>query len=374
MLKKKQILGAKIQKMSVTTKSEAAVSQISKSEETSAPIRKTQVTPLNEPDIDEQIKLVLVTGANGFIGSALCPILVEAGFEVRRAVRTEKLAIDGEIVAVGNINANTDWSNALQDVDVVIHLASRVHMLNDTSPDPLSEFRKVNLEGTRKLAQAAVAQGIKRFIFVSSVKVCGEENTPRRPYTESMKPQPRDPYGISKWEAEQVVLEIGASSGMEVVCVRPPIVYGVGVGANFLRLIKLIERGIPLPLGNTGNQRSMVYVKNLCDFLKTCLWHPDAVGEIFLVSDNHDLSTTELIRRIALHLDKSPLLLPVPGWLVSIPASLIGKQNIVMRLWGSLVIDIRKAGETLNWTPPFSVDEGIAETVKWHQSQSWRQE
>lgn len=310
---------------------------------------------------------ILVTGANGFVGSALCAALTARGTRLRRAVRSRPAdaAPDDETVAVGSLGPSTDWSAALAGIQVVVHLAARVHVMQDTAQDPLAEFRLVNTEATRRLAEAAQAAGVRRLIYVSSIKVNGEATT--RPFTELDTPDLSEPYAISKWEAEQLLLQRHQPGSFEVTIVRPPLVYGPGVGANFLQLIKLVDLGIPLPFGATGNLRSMVALANLCDLLITCIDHPAASGEVFLVSDGTDLSTTELVRRLAHHLQRRPLLLPVPRPAVELPARLLGKEALVLRLWGSLQVDTRKARTLLGWSPVLGVDEALERVVRWYR-------
>ena len=310
---------------------------------------------------------VLVTGANGFVGRHLCQLL-RSSYEVRAALRSQKLSnklSDHEYVAIGEINTNTNWEAALRNVDCVIHLAARVHVMRETAVDPLTEFREVNLHGTMNLAKQAVAAGVKRFIFVSSIKVNGEATTGRA-FSEDDEPMPVDPYAISKAEAEEQLLALGLETGLEVVIVRPPLVYGREVGGNFLRLLKLVNRGVPLPLASIKNVRSMVSVSNLCDLLMQCVEHPQAVGQIFLVSDGMDWSTPELIRRIACHMEKPPHLFFFPLPLLKMAGWLLRQSNAIDRLCDSLVIDISKTRERLDWLPPQSADEGVHQVVEWY--------
>jgi nucleoside-diphosphate-sugar epimerase len=305
---------------------------------------------------------ILVTGATGFVGRHLCAMLTQSGFPVRQAVR--KPSLEGDVAVVGDLGPQTDWASALDGIEVVIHLAARVHVLNEQAADPLREFRLVNRDGTIRLAQACVSAGVRRLVYISSIKVMGEGTAPGKPYHESMRPDPQDPYGVSKWEAEEYLRE---QKVLETVIVRPPLIYGPHVGANFLRLIKLVDRGLPLPLGSTGNKRSLVAVGNLCHFLMCCILHPAAVGETFLVSDGEDLSTTELVRQIGNHLGKRPLLLPAPYSVVRIPAALLRREEVIHRLWGWLQVDSQKARSLLGWQPPIEVGEGIRQTIKWYR-------
>lgn len=281
---------------------------------------------------------VLVTGAGGFLGTALCEQLDANGIAFLKGVRGAELLPE-------------------MGVDVVVHLASRVHVMQESPGDPLPAYRAANTLGTLNLARQAAAAGVRRFVFVSTVKVNGEGRPAA--YAESDAPCPVDPYAISKWEAEQGLQEIAAGSSLEVVIVRPPLVYGPGVKANFLSMMRWIDRGLPLPLGAIHNQRSLVALDNLVDFLMTCAAHPAAANQTFLVSDGEDLSTTELLVRMAAALGKPSRLLPVPGWMLSSAASLLGKGEFAQRLCGSLRVDIAKARTLLGWSPPLGVDEGL---------------
>ncbi len=260
---------------------------------------------------------------------------------------------------VQGLGPDTDWRAALRGVDAVFHLAARVHVMHDTSADPLLDFRRVNVQGTMHLARQAAALGVRRLVFVSSIKVNGEQTTPTRPFRADSTPAPVDPYGISKHEAERELLRLGGETGMEVAIVRPPLVYGPGVKANFASMMRALTRGVPLPLGAMDNTRSMVALDNLVDLLMVCLDHPAAAGEIFLVSDGEDLSTTELLRRIARAMGKKAILFPVPAAWLEWGAGLLGKRALAQRLCGSLHVDIEKTRRLLNWTPPTTVDEGL---------------
>jgi len=307
---------------------------------------------------------ILVTGANGFVGKSLCAELLNQGHTARAAVRTKVVPIKNvEVTIVGEIDSATDWSTALRDVDVVVHLAARVHVMHDTVVDPLAEFRKVNVDGTLHLALQAAKAGVKRFIFISSVKVNGEHATLGRPFTEEDVANPQDAYGVSKLEAEQGLLQIAQQAGMEVVIIRPPLVYGTGVKANFASMMRAVKRGIPLPLGAIHNKRSFVYVGNLVSLIAKCIDHPAAANQVFLVSDAHDLSTTELLRECASALDVKARLLPVPQKLIEVSAAMLGKRAVAQRLCGSLQVDITKAQTLLGWVPPFSVEQGLKATA-----------
>jgi nucleoside-diphosphate-sugar epimerase len=303
---------------------------------------------------------ILVTGATGFVGMAVCEQAVRYGLAVKGALR-----IRGEVpgcmesFVVGEINDATDWSRALIDVNAVVHLAARVHVMHDNAADPLAAFRAVNVEGTLNLARQAVAAMVKRFVFISSVKVNGEATLPGRRFLADDMPAPQDPYGISKMEAEQGLRQIAAETGMEVVIIRPPLVYGPGVKANFAALMRAVQRVMPLPLGAVHNQRSLVALDNLVDFMVTCITHPEAANQTFLVSDGNDLSTTELVRSMAQAAGVPARLLPVPVWALQAGATLLGKGAAVQRLCGNLQVDISKAHSLLGWVPPVSVEEGL---------------
>lgn len=303
---------------------------------------------------------VVVTGSNGFVGKALCESLVSTGENVIPVVRKAQQVND---VSIGNIGATTDWKPVLLGAEAVVHLAARVHVMNDKASDPLMAFREVNVEGTNRLAEQAVEFGVKRFVYVSSIKVNGE-NTNGNPFTEDNITIPTDPYGISKYEAEQSLRKISDKTGMDVVIIRPPLVYGPGVGGNFLRLMKLIERGVPLPLGSVCNSRSMVSLSNLVDLLICCLKHPNAAGETFLVSDGIDWSTPELIKRIAYFKGNSARLFSVPRSLLKLLGLITGQSGAIDRLCDSLEINISKAHERLDWLPPQSPDEGVRQAVE----------
>jgi nucleoside-diphosphate-sugar epimerase len=320
---------------------------------------------------------VLVTGANGFVGNVLCRRLANAGHAPRAGIRAPTQASNPgitsdspvDIAVLGDIGRSTTLAEALNGVAVVVHLAARVHMMHDDAADPLQEFRRVNVAGTEALARAAVDRGVRRLVFVSTSKVNGE-STSGRPFTEADPSDPQDPYGVSKWEAEEVLRSIGSTTGIEIVIVRPPLVYGPGVRANFLRLMKLVERGFPLPLPDTKNRRSLVGVENLADFLVRCVSHPEAANETFMLSDGEDVSTRELIVRLALALARPAHFLPVPEFAIRLAARLSGKEAAVNRLFGSLVVDSGKARQKLGWRPPVPLDSGLAATARWYLESS----
>ena len=303
---------------------------------------------------------VLVTGANGFVGLAVLQRLnVMSGLQAVGSVRRAAGSKGTTVVDVGDLTAQTDWSLALAGIDAVVHAAARVHVMHDTEDDPLTAFRAVNVEGTLNLAHQAAAAGVKRFVFISSVKVNGESTQRGRVFAESHAPNPQDAYGQSKHEAEQGLRQLATGTGMEVDIIRPPLVYGPGVKANFAALMRAVQRGWPLPLGAVHNQRSLVALDNLVDFIVTCITHPQAANQTFLVSDGQDLSTTELVRGMAQAAGVSARLLPVPVWALQAGASLLGKGDAVQRLCGNLQVDISKARTLLGWTPPVSVEEGL---------------
>lgn len=304
---------------------------------------------------------VLVTGANGFVGLALRERLQKDGVSARYAFRALNSGQDiAREIAIGQLSADTDWTTALTNVKHVVHLAARVHVMNDKSAEPLIDFRRVNVEGAVNLARQAAAAGVRRFIFSSSVKVNGELTETGRPFTADDVPDPEDPYGISKYEAEQLLCQIASQTGMEVVIIRPPLVYGPGVKANFQSMMHWLARGIPLPLAAvTENRRSLVALDNLVDLIVTCLNHPAAANQTFMVSDGEDLSTTDLLRRMGEAQGTPARLLYMPLAAVKLGATLIGKQSIYQRLCGSLQVDITKTRQLLDWTPPISVDEGL---------------
>ncbi len=302
---------------------------------------------------------VLVTGASGFVGGALCEALSHVGREVIPAVRCTR-TIHNERV-VGHIGRDTDWSPALPGVDVVVHLAARVHVMSDEEEYPLAAFRSVNTEGTLNLARQCAAAGIRRFVFVSSIKVNGEGR--KQPYGESDQASPRDAYAISKWEAEQGLREIESATGMEVVILRPPLVYGPGVGANFLRLMRSVKKGWPLPFGRVENRRSLLYLGNFTDAIRLCLEHPAAAGKTYLLSDGEDVSSADLVRHLARAMNRPARLLPVPvSWLRMVGA-LAGRSAEMDRLLGSLAVDSSRIRQELGWRPPFSMEDGFDQTV-----------
>lgn len=307
---------------------------------------------------------VLVTGASGFVGGRL---LGRLAAENRAAVAAVRRRIDppGDVsaVVIDDIDRHTDWSTALRGCEVVVHAAARVHLMRDAAPDPLAAFRRVNVEGTLNLARQAASAGVRRFVFVSSIKVNGESTPPGRPFRANDPPAPADPYGVSKLEAEQGLFVLARDSGMEVVVVRPVLVYGPGVGANFLSMMRWLRRGLPLPLGALGNRRSLLALDNLVDLLVHCLDHPAAAGAVFLASDGEDLSTSDLLRRLGVALGRPARLLPIPPALLQAGATVLGRRALAQRLCGSLQVDSAATRERLGWTPPLSVDAALELTA-----------
>ncbi len=309
---------------------------------------------------------VLVTGANGFVGRALCRDLMQHGHELRRAVRNTPGASPPDAastVVVGDVGPSTDWRAALAGVDAVVHLAAQVHMPEDTATNALAEYRRVNVEGTRSLAAAAWRTGVRRLLFLSSAKVHGERSV--RPFTEMDAPQPEDRYAVSKLEAEEALKQTLAGGRTQWTILRPPLVYGPEVRANFLQLVRTVARGVPLPLAAIDNRRSLLYVGNLVDAIRTCLEHAGAGGRMWLVSDGEDLSSPELVRRLARALNRPVRLLLVPVWLLRLAGALSGQTAAADRLVDSLQVDAAAIRNELRWTPPYSVDQGLLETARW---------
>ncbi len=302
---------------------------------------------------------ILVTGANGFVGRALGDRLAEGGHVVVPVVR-RPCGLAGEVV-IRDMGGETAWGEALQSCDAVVHLAARVHVMHDTSTNPLALYRATNTDATLNLAHQAVQAGVKRFVFVSSIKVNGEGRNDA--YCEADLPVPEDAYATSKWEAEQGLWRIAQETGLEVVVLRPPLVYGPGVKANFRRLLDTVARGWPLPLGAIENRRSLLYLGNFVDAIRVCVEHPAAAGQTFLVDDGEPVSTPELVRAVAHAMGRPARLLPVPAGVLEFAGALLGKRAAVARLTGSLWVDSSLIRSRLGWTPPFTMAAGLAATV-----------
>lgn len=311
---------------------------------------------------------LLITGATGFVGKAVCFESHNAGFDIIVAVRecTQIFSEEIEQFKIIDLSQEIDWGNALQGVDVVVHIAARARMMNDIALDPLTEFRKVNTLATLYLAKQAAKAGVRRFVFISSIKVNGEMTLVDQPFKPNDNYIPIDPYGLSKQEAEQGLLTIAKETGMEVVIIRPPLVYGPGVKANFSSMMKWLNKDIVLPFGSVKNCRSLVALDNLVSFIIHCADYkktPQAVNQVFLISDGEDISTTELLERVARALGKKALLLPVPVSLMTLAAKFVGKGDVANRLFGSLQVDSSKARELLNWKPVITMDEQLKKTA-----------
>lgn len=306
--------------------------------------------------------MIAVTGATGFVGRRVVSDLAGRGHAVIGLVRSAPGTDDR---VVGEIEADTDWSRALEGVEVVIHCAARAHIMHERSADPLSLYRAVNVEGTRRLAEQAAHCGVKRLVYLSSVKAAGERSLPGRPLRVSDPPAPEDAYGVSKLEAESALRLVGVATGLETVIVRPPLIYGPGVKGNFLRLLDAIARGWPLPLGSVDNRRSVVSLANLAHFVGVCVGSPAAAGKTFFVSDGEDLSTRSLARRIGAALGRPARLLPVPATVLSMLAEMAGKTAEVERLVGTLQVDLTDARGLLAWSPPYTVEQELRETATW---------
>jgi nucleoside-diphosphate-sugar epimerase len=302
---------------------------------------------------------ILVTGATGFVGRVLCEHFASNGHRVIPAVRREAGLADE--VVVGDLGASTDWQPALAGCDAVVHLAARVHVMDDQARDPGAVYRATNSDATLNLARQAVASGVRRFIYISSIKVNGEGRD--EPYRETDVPAPEEAYAISKWEAEQGLRRIAQETGLEVVILRPPLVYGPGVRANFLQLMRLVARGWPLPLGAIRNRRSLLYLGNFVDATRVCVEHPDAAGQTFLIDDGEAVSTPELVRALSHAMGRPARLLAVPVGVLEMAGFLFGKRAAVMRLTRSLCVDSSALRSRLGWKPPYTLQQGLAATV-----------
>jgi nucleoside-diphosphate-sugar epimerase len=316
---------------------------------------------------------VLVTGATGFIGSSLVSSLSTAnGITVRAAVRniSSNIVKTIDVALVSDIGSDTNWSSALMGIQVVVHTAARVHVMDELEADQLKEYRRVNVAGTLELARQSVEAGVDRFIFISSIKVNGERTLSGRPYSANQLEAPQDPYAVSKMEAEHGLQKLAEETGLDVVIIRPPLVYGPGVKANFNSLMRWVNIGVPLPFGAIRNKRSLVYIDNLISLITICIDHPNARDKVFLVSDGEDLSTTDLLKRLGKALGQKTYLLPVPPPLLMAVATLCGKREMVRRICDSLEVDISSTKALLGWRPPSSVDEGLSETSLYYQASS----
>lgn len=304
---------------------------------------------------------LLITGASGLVGHSVAKKALECGFDVVGQTREQDLGF--VVTCKSEITSNSDWSAALGGVDCVVHCAARVHQMNEDVHLATGAYREVNTFGTLNLARQAAKHGVKRMVFISSIKVNGEFTPPGSPFVPQMEHIPTDSYGLSKYEAEQGLWKTAAETGLEVVVIRPPLVYGPGVKANFASMMRWIEKGIPLPLGAIHNRRSLVFLDNLVDLILTCCTHPNAKGETLLVSDGYDVSTSQLLRAVAKAMNKPNRMLPVPMSWLSLAARLIGKPQIAQRLCGNLQVDISHTKQTLGWKPPYSFEYGIQKTV-----------
>lgn len=308
---------------------------------------------------------ILVTGSTGFVATELINTLFgKLGYDVIGAVRCPVVGVLGKLAVVGEIDLLTDWRPYLSDVEVVIHTAARAHIINETAANPLEAFRRTNVGGTLNLAYQAATAGVRRFIFLSSIGVNGKSTRFGQKFTTDDLPVPHDPYSISKYEAEQGLRQLAVETGLEVVIIRPPLVYGAHAPGNFGRLMHVLSKRLPLPLGAMRNKRSLVALDNLVDLIITCLEHHAAANQTFLVSDDEDLSTTELLRRMGLALGRPARLIPISASLLEAGAALLGRRDMAQRLCGSLQVDISKTRALLGWNPPISVDEGLRRTAQ----------
>lgn len=315
----------------------------------------------------------LITGATGFIGQAICKTLVARGINIRATGRTiselDKLKNQQtEIQQITDISSATNWKAALSGCDSIVHLAARTHIMQESASNPEITYRTINTDGTLNLARQAAASTVKRFIFISTIKVNGEGQD--TPYKATDEPAPQDDYAISKLNAELGLRDIAAKTGLEIIVLRPPLVYGPGVGANFRRLLQIVDNGWPLPLGGINNKRSLLYVENLADAIYTCIQHPQASGHTFLLSDGEDISTSELIRRLALSLHKPPHLWYIPTWLLKAITSITGNSKLAHRLFDSLTVDSSKIEQKLSWSQPFTLEDGLNATTRWFKTKS----
>ncbi|MEZ9490186.1 UDP-glucose 4-epimerase family protein [Vibrio breoganii] len=305
---------------------------------------------------------IFVTGATGFVGSRFYKLAKESGLQPLGQSRTKPINCNGDWI-ISCIGSDQDWSDTVTKVDCIVHCAARVHQMNESVDDANALYQEVNVLGTLNLARQAADAGVKRFVFLSSIKVNGESTSPNNLFQPGVGARPSDPYGASKWDAEQGLLEIAKETGLEVVIIRPPLVYGPGVKANFHSLLKWVDRAVPLPLGAIKNQRSMVFLDNLASLMLECCENPNAVGQTFLVSDDHDISTSGLLKEVATAMKRPYRMLPIPESWLKLAASLLGKKHVGERLCSSLQLDISHTKQQLGWVPPVSFSEGIKETV-----------
>jgi nucleoside-diphosphate-sugar epimerase len=320
---------------------------------------------LNSTKIRE---VVLITGATGFVGKLLAQDLIDQGHTVRAAVRAPLVSSVMDCHIIGDIGPDTKWNKALSGISTVVHLAARTHVMKETTGDALAAYRRLNVLGTRSLARAAAHAGVRRLIFISSIKVNGE-STVKSAFTEQSLPLPEDAYGISKWEAEQELQEVAQQTGLDIVVLRPTLVYGPGVKGNFLQLMQWIARGVPLPLASIENKRSLLYVGNLVDAIVTCISAPTAAGKTYLLSDGEDVSTPDLIRRIASAMNVRPRLIRCPSRWLLLAAKLVGKETGIRRLSGSLQADSSSIRRELVWSPHFTLADGLLHTCRWYHSE-----
>lgn len=310
----------------------------------------------------------LLTGASGFVGSHLCRALLKRGWRVKAALRDVAQCPDGALpILIGDIDDRTEWTEALTGIDVVFHLAARVHVMQETAADPSREFERTNVHGTERLAQQAASVGVRQLVYISSIGVNGNESPPGSAFTEQCVPQPHNAYAQSKLQAELVLRELSSHTDLVTTIVRPPLVYGVGALGNFATLLRVLDKRLPLPLSSVCNRRSFVYVENLVDALITCATHPAAAGQTYLVSDGEDISTPEFLRGLGARMGRPAMLFPCPPRLLEVAGAMVGMSAQVQRLLGSLQIDSGKIRRELNWTPPYTLQQGLQETAEWYR-------